>query len=210
MPKRVYIFINGILTKPSDTDAWTDRAEAWIIGNTEYKATKFEYFSGAITRRLFQNARVDMVRKIVEPYLKDNYEVVLVGHSNGCDIICRLIDKYHAVRATEIHLIAAACEHDFRKNGLALAMRTGRVGKVYCYLSHNDKSLSTAVVSSWLLSWIGLGYGYLGLVGPSNAPNAGRTMVRWDDSKDHSDWFLRGGNFVETMHLLVHAKPFTE
>ena len=103
-------------------------------------------------------------------------------------------------------VVAAAADHDFKRNGLAHAMRQGRVGRVFCYCSRNDEALSAAVVSSWLLGWMGLGYGYLGLVGPSNAPNAGRTVVIWDDSKKHGDWWKPAANFDFTMMQIVHAK----
>ena len=199
MNQRIYIFINGIRTRPSDVQGWTDRAETWIETNTKYKGTKFEYKSGAITRRFGQEKRVDDLETIVKGFLGE--KVILVGHSNGCDIINRLV-KRALFRFEEIHLIGAASEKDFEKNGFNLALRSERVKRIYVYWSKNDEALKTAKLSTRLFGRFGLGYGYLGLVGPENVDPLFRSRVcSFEHDFDHSDYF-RGGNFEETMKLI--------
>jgi len=199
MNRRIYIFINGILTKPGDVQGWTDRAETWIETNTKYKATRFEYYSGALSRRLFQEKRVDDLETVVKGFLGE--KIILVGHSNGCDIIQRLVCRA-LFRFEEIHLIGAASEKDFDKNGFNAALRTERVKRIYVYWSKNDTALKKAKLSTRLFGNFGLGYGYLGLVGPQNVdPELKHRVGSFEFVHDHSDYFL-GKNFENTLKII--------
>lgn len=196
MRKMCFIFINGILNVPGDVSGWTDKAEAWIEVNTVHPATRLEYFSDAIFRRFQQEHLVDDLATICERY--DDHKIVLVGHSNGCDIIIRLIkrmkhDIHHA------HLIAGACERDFYKNGINMAIMEGTLGRVTVYWSPKDKALKKARLSSRLFGWMGLGYGYMGLTGPFNVSDKISHKVNSVERHfDHSQWFSTK-NFDETM-----------
>jgi len=202
MSRKIYIFVNGILTNPGDVNGWTDNAEAWIEGNTPYKATRLEYACGVLTRRFKQNARVDNLETICKKYEKER--LCLVGHSNGCDIICRLIARRSLV-FDQVHLIAGACEADFKKNGLNDAINLCQVNKLCVYWSKNDKALKKAKLSTNLFGWLGLGYGYLGLIGPKNLDKDASVKVNSIEKKwDHSDWF-KHENFEGTMRSLVGA-----
>lgn len=197
---KVYIFVNGILTNPGDVNGWTDNAEAWIEGNTSHKATRMEYACGVLTRRLHQNKRVDNLETICNKYPNDR--LCLVGHSNGCDIILRLIAR-RTLSFDQVHLIAGACENDFRKNGLNDAIGLHQIRRLGVYWSKQDKALRKARMSSTLLSWIGLGYGFLGLTGPKNMVPEFSTRVTSIEKKwGHSDWFNQK-NFEETMQSIA-------
>lgn len=204
----VIIFVNGILTDPESTSAWTDRAELWVLSNTPCRAAKYEYWSFALTRRMKQAKRVRELRTLVLEWFRKGYEIVLVGHSNGADIICRLL-KSCPCRIKEAHLVAAACDHDFERNGINHAMRKGWLGRCVCYCSEDDNMLHLAKISWMLLHWVGLGYGYLGLVGPHNITYPGQCPVVWardiwpNDETDHSEWWDAGRKFNQSMRLIV-------
>lgn len=202
--KKKYIFINGILTDPGDVEGWTDNAEAWIERETPFKADKFEYRAGAATRRILQNSRVDNVITIARRM--GTSDLVLVGHSNGCDIIERVVRKAN-FRIRELHLIAAASEHDFEKNGFNKALQAEKVGKIFIYCSPKDRALKKAKFTRGFLKFIGLGYGYLGLVGPSRVRDSlkDRVITHWTEF-DHSEWFTRR-NFEQTMKLITLSTP---
>lgn len=189
MNRTQYILINGILTSPEDVEAWTDRAEQWIDKNTTFKSTKMEYRATALTRRFYQNTRVKNLQKICKAYLGDR--IILVAHSNGCDIVQRMINK-GIPRVHELHLIAAASEHDFIKNGYNRALKNDHVEKIVVYMSPIDEALKKARWSKRLFGWMGLGYGYLGLVGPLNVnPEVKERVIMHNEPMNHSQWFSK-------------------
>lgn len=217
----VWVCINGILTLPEDSEGWTDRAVTWLQTRTAAKAEKWEYAAGALTRRLRQQARAEKIARMLGYYQRAGYECVLAGHSNGCDLIARVL----ALRGREgcfgapvraVHLVAAAADWD----DFARALARGDVGRVHLYGSRSDRALRIAAVSEKLLGWAGLGYGSLGLEGEQRALAenraalaAGRRPRVFDHSDDrmgHSTWFTRGENFERTMRaILAHEFPQT-
>lgn len=198
MNKRTcYIAINGIRTHPGDAEGWTDRFVTWI--NTRLPdgvvAEKFEYYCSALLRRLRQRQRADEIAKKVGYYRRAGYRIVLVGHSNGCDLIARVLEACGA-EIDSAHLISpAADEEDF-----ADAIREGLIRSVHIYGSRNDGALKFAQATRPLLGWLGLGYGSLGLRGREFAslfPEVVRDHS--DDSCGHSTWLQRGVRFEELM-----------
>lgn len=204
MNKTVIIFVNGILSSPEDVEAWTDRAVEWVNNNTDYKADKMEYKSGVLTRRWYQSQRVKNLQKMCKSYLGDR--ILIVAHSNGADIIQRMINK-GIPRVHELHLIAAAAEHDFRKNGYNRALKNNHVEKIFIYASPVDEALKKAQLSTRLFGWLGLGYGYLGLVGPLFIdPSVQDKVVVHTENMAHSQWFSKK-HFDITMRLVSGALP---
>ncbi len=201
--KRHFILIPGILNDPENVDSWTDLAEDWIEKNSpKDAATRLEYKTGAIFRRIGQNHRVDSLAKVIERNIIER--IVLVSHSNGGDIIQRLINR-RKYRIHELHLIASAGDADFDKNGFNKAIHNGYVGKIVCYVSSQDEALKKARWSKKLLGWIGLGYGYLGLVGPQNVDDVITDKVDVVGRRlSHSGWFDKE-NFETTMRRVVGA-----
>ena len=55
--KRVYIFVNGIRTRPGASENWTGRAVTWSHTHSDVFAEKIEYFTLAITRPFGQKKR---------------------------------------------------------------------------------------------------------------------------------------------------------
>ena len=192
--KRVYVYINGIFTYPGSADGWTDRAVTWTHINTEHRAEKYEYMTGVLTRRIFQNRRAEKLAKMIGFYGRADYEIVLIGHSNGCDIILRVLKMINKQHIKEIHLVAAACEADFRKNGLRERLISKQIDNIYIYIGGKDEAMRFAELSQKLLKRFGLGYGNLGGQDPSQIA---RIISEWgkvifQPHYGHSTWWNRG------------------
>ena len=83
----VYFILNGIHTNPAQTDGWVDEAATLLNRQTpdNVKPEKFEYYTTALTRRLFQARRAEKLLKKALGYAEDGWTVRMIGHSNGCD-----------------------------------------------------------------------------------------------------------------------------
>lgn len=209
MSAPIYIFVNGIWNLPSSSKEWQDQAVTWIQTRTAARAEKFEYYAMALTRRMFQARHAEALADLLWDY--DHDPIVLVAHSNGADLALRAL-RERQPQIAELHLISAACEADFDKNGLNEAMRGGRVGSVHCYTAGQDRAMKLAQLSRTLGGWLGLGYGTLGLSGPQNVGLYQRNDVTniWRDHYGHSDWFKKE-NFEGTLRLICpHAGPATD
>lgn len=200
MKRTVFICINGIKTDPGSARAWTDLLVTLINRRTRDgdQAEKFEYFCSALFRRLRQRERAENLVRLINDYLNDGYRVVLIGHSNGCDLIARVLAM--GVRIDAVHLFApAAFEKDFES-----AISDGLVRRIHIYGSPDDRALKGANVTSKLLTLVGLGYGSLGLRGAAFAEKYPQ-VVR-DHSiagYGHSTWFIPGAHLEATLTLLL-------
>jgi hypothetical protein len=183
-----YVVVNGILTRPGDIQGWTDKSERWYE-QRDITCLRYEYFSGAVTRFLFQNDRVQDLREILAEIKRP---MVYVGHSNGCELFSRLI-KTGGHRFEAAHLFAAAVDPDFSDegNGFNRALREGHLQKLYLYCSKNDKALRGGNFLTGWLKRFSLGYGNLGQVGPRNLDmNISHTVqIMWNNNYGHSDWW---------------------
>lgn len=177
------------MTLPGDSENWNGKAVTWTHIHTPHRAEKIEYFVGPVGRVLGQKRRSYKLARTMNFY-KD-WEIVLVGHSNGCDVILDSLNNYpNSYNIKALHLIAPACEADFEKNGL----NNFNIDKVNVYIGTKDSALKIAS------SWIGrlLGYGILGKIGPINA----KKLVEVTKKEfDHNDWFKKE-NFDQTMNNL--------
>ncbi len=199
--KTVVIFVNGILTNPGDSDGWTDRAVTFTNTRTRdgIYGEKFEYATGALTRRFQQDDRAAAIARMVSFYRRAGFvRVIGVGHSNGCDILARVLTRLN-VALDSVHLFAPAAEPaDYEQ-----ALRMGSVGRICIYGSKADKALKLASRSKVLVGWLGLGYGSLGLLGPQfAAAHPDRVTDNSIHTFGHSDWFARDTHFETTMKRL--------
>ena len=201
----VYIFINGIRAFPGDSRGWTDRAVTWTHLNTAHRAEKFEYFTTATFRRLYLNWWAAELAHLVVRYRRANHKVVLVGHSNGCEVIVRALSKIHD-RVEEVHLISPACDSDFCRTELNCRMHDERLGRICVYRGGSDWAMTCAKITSIPLRLLGLGYGYLGLTGPIGVAQACRDRVEELVEPDfgHSTWFNEEA-FDRTMQLVTQT-----
>lgn len=210
-----FFFVNGIRTKPGDGKNWNGRAVTHVhclngrdLFGPCVVAEKIEYFSLAIARPWGQPARAEKLARTAHRYdlpESGSWKKIAVAHSNGCDVVCDALQNYPALAFDAVHLVCAACEADFGKNGLNTAMRQGRVKKVFVYVAGKDSLLRLA--SRWMARTL-LGYGTLGLSGPLNVGvdyKSRVTTVRegaWR-SYDHSDCWS-DDNFENTMGQLIN------
>jgi hypothetical protein len=180
MKKTIFIFVNGILTKPADADNWNGKAVTWTHLHTSHRAEKIEYYVGPISRVLGQTKRSAKLLKTLSYYVSHGWRIALVGHSNGANVICNALKEaskevHDAIVA--IHLIAPASENDFDKNGLNVVD-----SPVFVYIGTEDRALKFS-------SGIGrlFGYGSLGKDGPKNVRIEDVQVVK--RKFNHSDWF---------------------
>lgn len=206
--RRAWICINGILTNPGDAEGWTDRAVTWLNLHTEGKAEKFEYATGALTRRLRQAWRAEAIARMCSFYIRGGYEVVLIGHSNGADLIERVLPLLWPATVHSAHLFAPACDGDKLRHAL---IEGAQLGTLHLYGSANDRALQLAALTQRFLGIVGLGYGDLGRRVEAFAGTTPRTVAHNDDSQGHGTWFTRGEPFERTMRAIVEndASTFT-
>lgn len=202
MTPRVLIYVNGIKNRPGDSRNWNGRAVTWTHLNTPHHAEKLEYYCSALGRRFWQKERDEKLAKMISFYADAKWEIVLAGHSNGCDVILGALGLLDWPRIERLHLVAGACEKDFEVNRLNDALNGNKIGNVTVYVAGKDSAMRVARL--WLSRL--LGYGDLGLNGPVNADAAlvaaGRIQtVRWPDL-DHSDCW-KDYRFDDTMKLLT-------
>lgn len=200
--KTVYIYINGILNRPGSAEGWTDRAVTWTHLNTDNRAEKFEYFTTIFTHAIGQSRRAKKYAKMVRYY--KGWDIVLVGHSNGCDVVLRILRRLKKVKIKAIHLLAGACETDMVKNGVLSQLEQGLLGNVKVYLGGQDKAMWAAWASK-ILKPTGFGYGDLGGSKPEEiAKHIGKANVIYKPKYDHGAWWEeKNGNFSRTMKLIT-------
>ena len=188
MNGRLIVFINGINSLPCNMEGWTDKAVAWVFRHTEAAAEKFEWWGGPILSHLLIRWRARQLLQLLEPYR--GFRIVLVGHSFGTVLICRVLADRRVPPITCACLIASAADADFGRNGLNAALRENCVGEIHLYQSRRDGTLAAARATAWWLRWVRLDFGWLGLTGPRNLDPAVAARVRVIQKPyAHSQWF---------------------
>lgn len=198
-----YFFVNGILTNPGDIHGWNDRAER-AFENAGLIADRYEYKSGAITRFLGQQKRVNDIAEILSEI---NRRIIYVGHSNGCELFSKLIQKTD-LEFDAVHLFAPATWADFDSNGFNEALEDKRIMNLFIYGSKKDNTLKWGNRLTGWLKFSGLGYGDLGYSGVKNVRESvsHRVHFMWKNNMEHSDWF-RAWHFEDSMKLCARIEP---
>jgi len=200
--KRVYIYVNGILTWPGDSKNWNGRAVTWTHINSEAKAEKCEYWVGPISRAFGQKKRAEKLY-VTSTYYR-TWEQIIVGHSNGADVILSAMrDWPDFPHVSALHLVCGATNADFQKNMLNFFLLLGRIDRVYVYVAGNDRALRLAHTIPGKI----LGYGTMGLGHYLNIDARVKDRVsvinagKWKHY-GHSDCW-KDENFDETMRHFV-------
>ncbi len=194
MKKRFYLFINGINTNIGDLWGWQYRAERWVEYRTDDDADCYTYHVRTTTRWLHQAEHVRKAKDLFVGWGDFDCERVLVGHSNGCEIIRRLLVDYPSLAVDYVHMVAPAVDVDFEKNGLNDALE-GRVRlkQLTIHCSQSDRALKHARNTKWI-RWFNSkwGYGHLGLTGPENVRSSVYNQVNttWYEGFDHATYFI--------------------
>lgn len=207
MKRLLYLFVPGILQKPSRVDDWADHAVRYVHAMPgDARAVSYEYSSGALSRFWGQSNRVADVATLIKWGIDDGLDVVAVGHSNGCELIARALRENPALYVRSVHLIAAACHGDFQKNGLNECAYRQQIGRIHTYCSKGDNVLRCyAPLSSKLGRVFGLGYGNLGYTGPSNLTRDAERATElpvWKSAYGHSTW-IEKAFLPETLRLVT-------
>lgn len=210
--KIVYLGVNGIDNVPGRPRDWNARMVTYVHRLNERRlpddpwrfGEKVQYYAGAITSRFWQRNRVHRLKVLLRNYLRgESWKIVLAGHSYGTKVILECLKQMDWPYIDEVHLMSGACESDFEKNGLNQALRERRIGKLVIYDAGRDSALQIAAL------WLGRvwGYGSLGLKGPIRA--ATDVQQYWslveEPTFGHSDWFLEGRCFEQTMKLITNT-----
>ena len=177
---QVFLFVNGILTRPGVSANWTARAVTWTQVNTPHKAEKIEYFTTVLQRPLKNRSRAERLAHTLDFYLKAGYEVTIAAHSNGADVALDALKSRAWPKIKALHLISAANEADFNKNGLNQSL--DRIADLHVWIAEKDWALALAATPFGKL----LGYGTLGRRGPVNAK---RPVNVRRAAFGHGDWF---------------------
>ena len=202
----IYVFVNGIMTFPGQSKNWTGRAVTWTQVTTQAKADKVEYWAGYLSRVVGQHKRAYKLYRTLAYYR--GWNIVLVGHSNGADVITDCLQGFYGLAPIQhVHLVCGACESDFARNGLNMALAERRVGEVSIYCAGKDKALK------WAHTWLGrlLGYGCIGLEGPTRVRPALASRVHviqrgWEDY-GHSDCW-GDDRFDDTMRMITGTEIY--
>jgi len=205
---RVFFLINGIMNFPGCSDNWNGKGVTAIMcpPQSTDKAEKIEYFCGPIDRVFGQKERADKLFKTMLFYRDPSYSRIVVGHSNGADVILTMMRDYRDWPDIDhLHLVCGATNANFDKNGLNRWLAEGRVKRVTVYVAGKDLALRAA---HSLLGKL-LGYGVLGLAGPTNVHNEflndGRVTTVWEDpwtDYGHSGCW-EGRHFESTMKSFI-------
>jgi hypothetical protein len=195
---KVHIAANGIL-KDILIEGWNDDYCDFINldPDPQLKARPFDNAVDAIFRKLYVGGYIRRLAIIYNRFRDD--DIIGVGHSDGAYLHTEATRIFQG-NIAELHLIAAACDADFDKNGLNDAVEAGKVKRICCYCSEHDTALLLAG------SFFGklLGWGDLGRRGPQNmTPEAARvTSVIWRNDLDHCDW-VNPQHLVETKNMIL-------
>lgn len=186
---RAFFLVNGINTVPGNPRNWNVRGVSWVHNHHEdARAEVVEYLSGPTFSRVWgQKGRAVELAERIKAYSPDMWSRILVGHSNGADVIRDALDLLKWPKIDAIHLFSAAISNDMTKEGFEKPLSDGRIGKLVIYTASRDH-----VLKFWARLGKPFGYGELGVLGPSNYSQmaAMRIQVVPRPAFDHSDWWL--------------------
>ena len=203
--KRIFLFVNGIRTDPRNTQGWTDRAVQFVNERlpVECVGQSYEYHSRALFRRLGQGKWAEELAQIIGRHRIAGSRVHVIAHSNGCDLLARVLLQ-HKKSVESAHLIAAAAdEDDFEQ-----ALLNQRISRLHLYGSRNDLALKVGARASRVLTFGCLGYGSMGL----KSEELEQKWTKLDlpvtaynvDDYGHSTWFQKGVYFDGLMARIAH------
>ena len=205
----IFLFERGINGWASIIGAWNNwpnQAIVWTHTKTSAKAQTLSYFTGPFTAGLTRHRRAQAFSKLMRAYTVQNWNVHLVCHSEGTATGLEAMRLAGWPKIETVHLICGACDSNFERNGLNYALRTGKIGKVFCYRADDDGAMkledTVLGLAMFGISWNDLP---LGLSGPVNV-GAGLMGVKvlehhWPDY-GHSTCF-EPSHFIDTMELVM-------
>lgn len=202
----VIVCVPGIRQDPEGIDDWCDvvRDRIHVANPGRYTVLTYEYRENGLRKQADRERRAADIAKLVARY--PGWRVVLVGHSNGCHDICEALKKFQTLSVDTVVLFAAATAANFDDNGLNDAARELRVRRIVVLWSPKDTVLDQAArFTRWVGSWIGFGYGELGLVGPKNVRGPAQAVTTdYKREYAHGEW-LWDPNVGEAIGFITGA-----
>jgi hypothetical protein len=199
MSNRLYIWVNGVNDTPGLPTNWNVRACPFTNHNyPQFHSDRCEYHEDAeLPVDIGEAQRVELVTNLLTTF--SDWEVIPVGHSHGAAVILEALKTNGWPYVPQLHLLSAACEADFDKNGLNAALGSGFIGKLFLYQAGKDEALALAATPMGKL----LGYGTLGLK-PVNVGESAASKITTITQPDygHSDWWAIP-NFNKTMDQIL-------
>lgn len=207
--KTVYLFERGILGWATIWGCWRrnwpNLAIAWIHKNTDCRAQTLLYFTTPFFAGLTRYWRARQFGKLLREY--KGWRIVIVAHSEGTATVLESLKLNHWPQIDHLHLICGACDANFARNGLNLAILSGNIRAVTTYVAKKDFAmrLENTLLGRWFFG-IRLADTPLGLSGPADVSESVRVggslqEVEWS-TYGHSDcWTPR--HFEKTMERLV-------
>lgn len=207
--RTIVFLIRGIHGHPSDQQEWEYRAADHVIINYGVPARAISYHTKFWSVWFRRNWRAQRFAKVLKKYWRREYRIIIIAHSEGAVVALDALRLAGWPRVEALHIICGACDSDFQRTGLNMALHIGAVGKVVCYTAGRD----------WVMRWENLILGRLlfgisartwplGLVGPRNVSNE-LLPCRVTEITDppwrnygHSDCFSKD-NFERTMRQIL-------
>lgn len=190
--RTLYIVIPGIYTSTQKHFDWYVRLAEDIMRRGEGfpVALEYRYNTCAFFRRMQQHKRAQEIANIIESW--DGFNIVLIGHSNGVDLIQRALSIAKS-KVDKVFAFGAATYSDLQITGFYKAFKEGRLNNLFVYASKKDAALKYAANLSNLFSFLGLGYGLLGYYGANNIPETFKNKVENIFKNDfrHNDYFSK-------------------
>lgn len=208
--KTIVFLIRGIAGHPSDQQEWEYRAADHVILKPHIPARAISYSTSFLTVWRRRQWRARRFSKVLRKYTTQDWRVHIIAHSEGTVVALDSMKLAGWPRVESVQLVCGACDSDFERNGLNGAIRTEKIGKVFCYTAGRD----------WAMRWENLVLGRvlfgiperswpLGLVGPRNVssmPLLQEKVVEvadspWDGYGHSTCW--TGDKFDRTMRELL-------
>lgn len=202
--RTAFILVNGIFNDPGSDNAWTDFGVDWLnLHTVEPTVTvAYEYGTDAIFRSLKQKARTEAIARRADAYHQNGDRVILVGHSNGCDLIARVIKTQ---QVDEVHLISPATD----ESELDVGIKAGNVGAVFIYGSTGDLVLKYGARATRILTLGLAGFGSLGLRGPAYAAKHPKIVFDLSDNRHGHGTWLDDHNLIATLGAVATNSGLT-
>lgn len=201
--KIIYFAKNGIRTGTKENKNWGPKFSHHMLVRG-YIAEEYRYSTWAITRRIGLDRHVRAIAEKLRRYSNNGWDIVLVSHSNGCEMDRRLMVN-EGIVPKQVWWYAPAVEADFSKNGLNYFLSKHQT-IVNVFASEKDFVLKHVAGWSRKLTFGKLGYGSLGHTGPVNLTSPGQVQTLTNDSLGHNDYFKKA-NIIERIHEITANTP---
>lgn len=193
MNRTAYIVVPGVNNWPGSSMAWTDRAATWLHLNRPADcAEKFEYLALPLSRRILAERRALQLAALMDRYPPETFDLVLAGHSNGCDIIARALARAKRP-ANVVHLFSPAVSAEPRRHRLHRLLLDGRIGFLHIYLAGRDRVLAERFLGGVDLD---------GVLAQFSEEH--HTTIHSEPSFGHGTWW-RPANFERSMRHITRA-----